>query len=159
MNFRVLSCLLLAIGSQLNSEETPKASLCEMRLVVASDSPGAKPFVLKTDKGDEQFFVSPTIIIDASAIKSALAAVDGGLPKSDQMANANIHVSLTPKGASDFGEFSEKHTGKRIAILAHGAVLAAPTINKAIFGGEFSFGPFPYDHAQKIAQLIKPETK
>lgn len=159
MNIRVFSCLLLAIGCQLYSEETPKASRCEMRLVVTKDSPGAKRFVLKTDKGDEEIFVSPTIIIDASAIKSALAAVDGSLPESDQLANANIYVRLTPKGESDFGEFTEKHPGERIAILANGAVLAAPTINRAIFGGGLTIGPFSYDHAHKIAQLIKPEIK
>jgi preprotein translocase subunit SecD len=155
MTRRIIALLLLTACSLFSADPGAKpVPTLEFRPVVPKGTPNATPHVLKTRGENEDLFLSPTIILDASSVERAYATVE------DDPTRASITIELTAKGASDFAAYTRKNVGERIAMIVNGTIVTAPIIRDAIFGGSVAIsGDFTFERAQELARSIKPDSK
>lgn len=155
MNPRIVALLVLASFSLFGAENDNKpVAALEFRPVVPKDTPGATRHVIKKSDKDETVFIGTAVIIDAASVQETFAIAEGNPVR------VSISIRLTAKGQSDFGAYTQKHIGERIALIVSGSIVSTPMINEPTRGGSFVLGvPFTYERALEIARRIKPDSK
>lgn len=97
-------------------------------------------------------FVGPNneVFMDGSEVSSAGYALD-----TDQARGYYISLTLTAKGAKDFGDMTGNSIGQRIGIRLDDEVLMNPVVNERIDGGHVMItGDFTREQAAQYATLI-----
>ncbi len=119
----------------------------EVRLAEDQPSPGRQE--AKVIGADRTVFLSGDIVVTNGDILRA-EVVPGSDPS-----HFGVSVEFTPAGAQKMKAATEKHIGKRMAILLDGKVVMAPTLRSSIGSVAVITGKFSKAEAERIAAGLK----
>lgn len=113
------------------------------RPVAPPGSPEATP--LRTADGEELWVANRTLLWDANIVRTDIGTGDDGAPV--------LNFRFDGVGARRLAAFSSRGSGERLAIVADGRILAAPTITSPITGGSMTLsGRFTREEAEALVQ-------
>ena len=164
MNLRItitIALTLLIMGCNTNKKEAYMFELLAVDEARAMNVEGmsqkdaeAVGDIILTAKYDEKqkYLLKSKSIIDNSMIVDSEVSVD-------EVRHGNmINIHFSKEGAEIFSDFTEKNTGKRVAIVLNSKVYSAPIIAQKISGGTVQItGDFSTEEALKIVNAMKPK--
>ncbi|MEO8362123.1 MAG: protein translocase subunit SecD [Vicinamibacteria bacterium] len=115
-----------------------------------TEPPANQEIVTGTEQGVRTFYlVQKEAVITGRDLKNARPSVNGenGLP--------DIQFSLTPTGATKFGNATGNNVGKRLAVILDGTVESAPVINSRITDSGVIQGSFSQQQADELAKVLR----
>lgn len=118
------------------AEAEPSESLTEMDIVGTS----------------EKIFVHRTVLLSSRDVAQASLAADG-------LGHVAIAINLTDDGATKLSQVTERHQGKRLAIIVDDRVLSAPKIVARIEKQALITGDFTEEEAKRIVAAINSHEK
>lgn len=131
------------------------AQLELMEVVDASPSLDALQKELKPDEkilpskdGHEWYLVKKKPIITGADLKTAYESTDS-------FNNPAVSFELNSKGAEIFGNFTQSHIGKRLAIVLDNRVMSAPVIRSRISDQGQITGNFTPDQVRDLAAILR----
>jgi len=126
--------LLRAVGGSLPSDGE----------VVLGDRTGFEGEVL----GKEYYLLAKVAAITGRDLRSARRS-------QDEYGQPTVRFDLIPAAADKFGEFTQSHTGDRMAIVLDDKVMSAPTIQSRITDSGRITGNFTIDEAEDLALVLR----
>ncbi|MEO6401896.1 MAG: protein translocase subunit SecD [Vicinamibacteria bacterium] len=115
-----------------------------------TEPPANQEIITGTEQGVRTFYlVQKEAVITGRDLKNARPSVSGesGLP--------DIQFSLTPTGATKFGNATGNNVGKRLAVILDGTVESAPVINSRITDSGVIQGSFSQQQADELAKVLR----
>lgn len=107
--------------------------------------------VILPDANNEQklYLLKEIPILDGQMLTDAIVGFD-------QQNQPVINFTLNSKGASIFGDFTDKNVGKRLAVVLDNKVYSAPVIRERIGGGSGQIsGGFTLEEASGVAIALR----
>jgi len=133
----IWAVLFIVLPTVLNASDT-------IRLSKVSDEPSANTESLHLTNGqsNQLLFVQRTVEISDNQISSVEIVGRDGIV---------LRVHLTEEGNRRFGNLTQDQSGRRIAIVVSGVLMAAPVVMEHIPSGPFEiFGNFSKAKAEEI---------
>lgn len=143
----IVAALLLPGLRPLFVAEVHAAVQFEVRLAEDQHTPGRQE--AKVTGSDRTVFLSKDVVVTNGDIQRAEV-----VPGSDS-SQFGISVEFTSAGAQKMKAATEKHIGKRMAILLDGKVVMAPTLRSSIGSAAVITGNFSKAEAERIAAGLK----
>jgi len=119
------------------------------KLTQATGGTVPKGFDLRYTKDDNE----AVLLEDKAALTGEIIA-DASVDF-NQLNQPYITLDFTSKGSKEFGKFTQKNIGRRLAIVLDGTVLSAPTIQDAIWGNGQISGRFSFDEASLLSLALR----
>ncbi len=153
----IIILTLLAIGCSSGQEYTFQLLAVDEERAMNVESMSQKDAALVGDiiltaKYDEKqkYLVKSKTIIDNSMIVNAEFSTD------ELRHGYMITIYFSKEGAEIFSDFTERNTGKRVAIVLNTKVYSAPVIAQKVTGGRVEItGSFSKEEASEIVNSIK----
>jgi hypothetical protein len=96
---------------------------------------------------DEKIYLHNSVVASSLDVAEAKLTLDAnGMPA--------ISIAFTEEGAKTLADVSEKHIGKRLAILVDGDVISAPTLREKISKNALITGNFSKSEAVRIVKAL-----
>jgi len=144
-------CLVAVMAMAADSARPP---VFQMRLVAENPSADSEQLICQSTNKEtgristEKLNVQKKILLDQTALKSAVAAKSG----QDYW---RVDFSLTPDGTRQFAEITSQNIGKRLAIVIDGRLITAPMIQSSITAGRGQItGTFTKQEARDLAAKL-----
>jgi hypothetical protein len=96
---------------------------------------------------DEKVYLHKSVVVAATDIADARLTLDAN-------GNPAIGIAFTEEGSKKLADVSEKHIGKRLAILVDGDVISAPTVRAKISKNAQITGNFTKSEAVRMVKAL-----
>ena len=141
----LLSILVLIGASCVGVIQAQQPTTLEVRLAETTPASGLTEATLQ-GSGQKIYLHDMRVITNSDVLQARVVEDRGGF---------NVAITLTVEAASKMATATSAHTGRPLAIIVNGEVIAAPTVRGTIGDQALISGDFTRAEAERIASGLR----